>query len=78
MKDGRLNNSKFIVGRRDKSPKHEACSYFVLDWVHDPFAIPAARAYADACEATHPELAKDLRRMADHCAGALALKEKKT
>lgn len=41
------------------------CAYFVLDWQHDPFAIPAARAYAGACEATHPALAADLRELAD-------------
>lgn len=33
---------------------------FVLE-EHDPFAIAAIRAYADACEATHPLLAGDLR-----------------
>ena len=53
--------NKFIVSRRDGSPKHEDCTYFVLDWEHDPFTVPAAAAYADACEAKLPELAKDLR-----------------
>ena len=56
---------KFTVMRTDGSSeqggKHEYCSYFVLDWEHDPFAVPAALAYASACEATYPELAKDLR-----------------
>lgn len=60
---------KFWVRRTDGSSreggKHEKCGYFVLDWEHDPFAIPAARAYANACEATHPELAVDLRDRAD-------------
>lgn len=48
-------------GRSGPGQKHEFCDYLVLDWVHDPFAIPAGRAYADACEKTHPELATDIR-----------------
>lgn len=56
---------KFRVERVDGSSgdggKHQTCTYLVLDWRHDPFAVPAARAYADACEATYPELARDLR-----------------
>ena len=56
---------KFLVSRTDGSSRvggnHETCAYFVLDWHHDPFAVPAARAYADACEATLPHLAADLR-----------------
>lgn len=59
---------KYQVSRRDgtslRGEKHEHCDYFVLDWEHDPFAIPAARAYADACEKTHPILARDLRARA--------------
>ena len=68
---------KFTVERADGSSKpggkHEHCEYFVLDWRHDPFAIPAARAYADACESEYPALADDLRKRADaaeHAAGA--------
>lgn len=59
---------KFWVRRTDGSSrdgeKHADCEYFVLDWEHDPFAVPAARAYAKACAATHPELAAELRRRA--------------
>ncbi len=59
---------KFDVRRTDGSSdpggKHEACEYFVLDWQHDPFTVPAVRAYADACEATYPALAADLRTKA--------------
>ena len=55
---------KFVVRRVDESPKHSCCDYFVLDWVHDPFAVPAALAYADACEDDFPELATDLRERA--------------
>ena len=59
---------KFTVMRTDGSSepggKHERCHYFVLDWIHDKFAVPAALAYAAACEAEYPELAADLRSMA--------------
>jgi hypothetical protein len=57
---------KFHVARTDGSSrpggKHEHCEYFVLDWKHDKFAVPAATAYAIACESEFPELARDLRR----------------
>lgn len=56
---------KYIVLRHDGSTqpggKHERCRFFVLDLAHDKFAVPALRAYADACEAEYPELARDLR-----------------
>ena len=42
--------------------KHTDCEYFVLDWKHDKFTIPAMIAYADACKKEFPELAKDLLR----------------
>jgi len=61
--------SKFSVHREDGSSgpggKHERCTFFVLDLNHDPFAVPAIRAYADACEAKYPELARDLRHEAN-------------
>ena len=60
---------KFVVTRCDGSSesgrKHAYCEYFVLDWQHDPFAVPAARAYATACESKYPALAEDLRAKAD-------------
>lgn len=56
---------KFIVRRVDGSDqpggKHHGCSYFVLDVDHDPHARAALAAYATACEASHPNLARDLR-----------------
>ncbi len=58
---------KFIVRRVDGTDgpggKHDGCQYFVLDLSHDPFAGPAALAYADACEAEYPQLAADLRAL---------------
>lgn len=60
---------KFIVRRADGSDqpggKHHGCRYFVLDMTHDQFAKPALLTYADACEATYPELAADLRQALD-------------
>lgn len=61
-----LNGEKYRVSRTDGSTKpggkHAACDYFVLDLVHDRFARPALRAYADACEKDFPHLARDLRK----------------
>ena len=61
---------KFTVNRvdgRDRKigDKHYACDYLVLDFQHDPFAVPAIRAYAAACENEYPALAADLRLQAD-------------
>lgn len=56
---------KYHVRRTDgqsrKGKKHDRCIYFVLDLDHDPFAVPALAAYAEACRKEHPALAKDLR-----------------
>lgn len=56
---------KFDVRRVDGSDapggKHHGCRYFVLDVDHDPHAVDALIAYANACEKTHPALATDLR-----------------
>ena len=62
---------KYNIDRTDGSSepgkKHHKCIYFVLDLEHDPYALPAILAYAQACRATHPMLADDLfRAAADH------------
>lgn len=61
---------KFVVNRvdgrdRKMGDKHYACQYLVIDMDHDPFGLPAIRAYADACENEYPTLARDLRAHAD-------------
>lgn len=60
---------KYRVERTDGSSapggKHEDCEYFVLDWEHDKYSVPAMRAYADACSREFPELARDVRAMAN-------------
>lgn len=40
--------------------KHHGCDLFILDLTHDPFALKAIQAYADACKDTYPALAKEL------------------
>ena len=59
---------KFNVSRTDggdqPGEKHHGAEYFVLDLSDDPFAIPAAVAYADACRNDYPALAADLERKA--------------
>lgn len=59
---------KFTVTRNDgqsaPGEKHERCDYFVLDITHDPFALPALQAYAEACRAGgYAQLADDLDTM---------------
>lgn len=60
---------KYEIRRTDGSSepggKHACCRYFVLDLTHDPFAMPALRAYAKACSNSHPYLAKELERVAE-------------
>lgn len=61
--------NKFAVYRNDREDrpgyKHEGCEYFVLDMSHDPFAVPALRAYAQACqEDGYIALAGELRHKA--------------
>lgn len=47
-------------GSHRRGKKHWDCRYFVLDASHDPFALAALAAYAEACRATHPLLAADI------------------
>lgn len=37
--------------------------YFVLDYIHDPYSIPALEAYAAACENDYPNLAAEIRTL---------------
>lgn len=59
---------KFRVERTDGTStpgqKHDGCFYFVLDINHDPHAVPALKAYADAAQADgYDLLAIDIRSM---------------
>lgn len=52
---------KYLVYRlNDSNHKHKDCEYFVLDWKHDKYTIPALTAYAEACRDEYPELAADI------------------
>lgn len=50
----------------DETGKHDACEFFVLDWLHDKFAVDTMRAYAMFCQAEFPALADELRNRADY------------
>lgn len=49
-------------GKSEPGQKHYMCDYFVLDKIHDPFAVAAMIAYAQVCEAEYPLLAQDIMR----------------
>lgn len=55
---------KFYVerldGKSNYGQKHYNCDYFVLDLIHDPYALPALEAYAEACRDKYPFLALDI------------------
>ena len=57
---------KFNVSRTDgqsaPGKKHHKCKYFVLDLTHDKFAIPAIKAYEEACREEYTLLADDLKK----------------
>lgn len=53
---------KFNVYRvRDGQQAEPVLNSFVLRIDRDPFAVAALEAYANACEAEYPALAKDIR-----------------
>lgn len=55
---------KYKVWRRhDPNGKHNYCDYFVLDWQHDKYTIPAMEAYAKACQSEFPHLANDIYKL---------------
>jgi hypothetical protein len=37
--------------------------YFVLDYIHDPYSIPALEAYAFACYKDSPNLSEEIRAL---------------
>lgn len=55
---------KYQVKRIGGTPgKHDGCLFFVLDLSHDPYSIPALRAYATVCRPEFGPLARDLDRI---------------
>lgn len=52
---------KYYVERlHDVTHKHDGDRFFVLDPLHDPYALVALRAYRLACAPEYPKLATDL------------------
>lgn len=49
-----------VDGSSEPGSKHEHCSYWVLDLTHDPHALPAYKAYAEACAEEYPVLAAEI------------------
>lgn len=62
-KDKGLYGKYEVKRRNDPTGKHDNCDFFVLDLVHDEFAAPALKAYADACREEYPALAADLDKV---------------
>ena len=60
---------KYYVNRvdgRDKAGGDKSnANYFVLDLTHDPFAVPALKAYIQACRETYAALANDLEKLVE-------------
>lgn len=69
---------KFIVRRKSRAAQsqHEVCDYFVLDLDCDKYALPALRAYADACRIEYPRLAEDLDLRVARATGAPSSEER--
>ncbi len=69
MRDASGIFKKYFVRREDGRDRagwpHFHCKLFVLDLTHDPCAIVAIRAYAEACAKSRPKLAADLVEMAE-------------
>lgn len=58
-------------GRDDAGGDREDARYFVLDYVHDPYARVALGCYAAAVAEEHPELSGDLLRALSESQGGL-------
>lgn len=58
---------KYYVDRidgRDRAGGDRVDSkYFVLDYVHDPYSIPALEAYAFACRKDLPNLSEEIQTL---------------
>lgn len=52
------------IDERDRAGGDRADSkYFVLDYIHDPYSIPALEAYALACFKDYPNLSEEIRAL---------------
>lgn len=57
---------KFAVARIDleAEKRHADCQHFVLDLTHDPHALQALFAYGRSAQKENPELAEEVRKLA--------------
>jgi hypothetical protein len=52
------------IDERDRAGGDRVDSkYFVLDYVHDPYSVPALEAYSQACDQDFPNLAAEIRAL---------------
>jgi len=54
-----------IDGRDLSGGDRTDSKYFVLDYVHDPYSIPALEAYAYACYKDFPNLSGEIRALVE-------------
>ena len=59
------------IDERDRAGGDRADSkYFVLDYIHDPYSLPALEAYAQACFKDYPNLSEEIRALVQQLKGA--------
>jgi hypothetical protein len=52
------------IDERDRTGGDRVDSkYFVLDYIHDPYSLPALEAYAQACSKDFPNLSAEIRAL---------------
>jgi len=65
-KRNRLQQKYYVerIDERDRVGGDRVDSkYFVLDYIHDPYSIPALEAYAQACYRDFPNLSEEIRAL---------------
>jgi hypothetical protein len=72
-KRNRLQQKYYVerIDERDRAGGDRVDSkYFVLDYVHDPYSLPALEAYAQACFKDYPNLSQEIRALVQQLKGA--------
>jgi hypothetical protein len=59
-----------IDGRDRAGGDRVDSKYFVLDYVHDPYSLPALEAYAQACFKDYPNLSEEIRALVQQLSSA--------
>lgn len=60
-----LYQKYMVCPLHDPEYKHAHCKYFVLDLIHDPYSIPALRAYAKKAASSYLVLAQEINLLCD-------------